>query len=174
MIDAAVTPVFMATKVTGLFTTFFIMALGYIVIHSTLGRIAGQAWGWAGFWIAVVGTVITTVAILSGTSTVLYTFYPPLLAHPAFYIGATLLVIGSWIWCGVMVASLVSWRRREPGARPRLPVRRPEHERDDQPHGGPRDVRQLPVHVGAVLTARCETSIRRASITKFETMLEPP
>jgi cytochrome c oxidase subunit 1 len=99
------------------FTTFFIMALGYMVIDSTLGRIVGQAWGWAGFWLAVIGTLITTVAILSGTSTVLYTFYPPLLAHPAFYIGATLLVVGSWIWCGVMVASLVSWRRRQPGAR---------------------------------------------------------
>ena len=68
-------------------------------------------WAWAGFWIAVVGTLVTTVAILSGTSTVLYTFYPPLLAHPAFYIGATLLVVGSWIWCGVMIASYRAWRR---------------------------------------------------------------
>jgi hypothetical protein len=43
--------------------------------------------------------------ILRGQSTVLYTFYPPLKAHPLFYIGATLLVIGSWIWGGVMIAS---------------------------------------------------------------------
>ena len=92
------------------FTTFFIMALGYLVADTTLGRIAGPAWAWAGFWIAVVGTLVTTAAILSGTSTVLYTFYPPLLAHPAFYIGATLLVVGSWIWCGVMIGSYRSWR----------------------------------------------------------------
>ena len=51
-----------------------------------------------------------TLAILSGTSTVLYTFYPPLEAHPTFYIGATLLVIGSWMWCGVMIGSFRSWR----------------------------------------------------------------
>jgi cytochrome c oxidase subunit 1 len=99
------------------FTTFFIMALGYLVVDTTLARISGVGWAWGGFWLAVVGTLITTVAILSGTSTVLYTFYPPLRAHPAFYIGATLLVIGSWIWSGVVIASFVSWRRRERGAR---------------------------------------------------------
>lgn len=95
------------------FTTFFIMALGYFVVETTLGHIAGRGWAWAGFWVAVIGTIVTTVAILSGTSTVLYTFYPPLLAHPAFYVGATLLVVGSWIWCAVMIGSYVSWRRRE-------------------------------------------------------------
>ncbi|HVG83003.1 MAG TPA: cbb3-type cytochrome c oxidase subunit I, partial [Vicinamibacterales bacterium] len=104
------------------FTTFFIMALGYLVLDTTLGRIAGPGWAWGGFWVAVVGTVITTVAILTGTSTVLYTFYPPLLAHPAFYIGATLLVVGSWIWCGVMIGSFVGWRRRDRAARVPLPA----------------------------------------------------
>ena len=99
------------------FTTFFIMALGYLVAESTLGRVAGMAWAWAGFWVALVGTLITTVAILSGTSTVLYTFYPPLMAHPAFYVGATLLVVGSWIWCGVMIGSYRAWRRANPVAR---------------------------------------------------------
>lgn len=99
------------------FTTFFIMALGYVVVETTLGRIAGMRWAWGGFWTAVVGTVMTTLAILSGTSTVLYTFYPPLKAHPAFYLGATLLVVGSWAWCGVVVASYRGWRRRVPGAR---------------------------------------------------------
>lgn len=93
------------------FTTFFIMALGYIVAETTLGRVAGRAWAWAGFWVALVGTLITTLAILSGTSTVLYTFYPPLMAHPAFYVGATLLVVGSWVWCGVMIGSYRAWRK---------------------------------------------------------------
>jgi cytochrome c oxidase subunit 1 len=92
------------------FTTFFIMAMGYFVAETTLGAIAGSAWAWGAFWVAVAGTLLTTLAILSGTSTVLYTFYPPLAAHPAFYIGATLLVVGSWIWCGVMIGSFRAWR----------------------------------------------------------------
>lgn len=99
------------------FTTFFIMAIGYLVAHTTLGRVAGIGWAWGGFWVALVGTVVTTLAILSGTSTVLYTFYPPLLAHPAFYIGATLLVVGSWVWCGVMIGSYRAWRVANPGTR---------------------------------------------------------
>jgi len=99
------------------FTTFFIMALGYLVTETTLGRVAGLRWAWAAFWIALVGTVMTTLAILSGTSTVLYTFYPPLKAHPTFYLGATLLVVGSWIWCGVMVGSFRAWRRTHRAAR---------------------------------------------------------
>jgi cytochrome c oxidase subunit 1 len=36
-------------------------------------------------------------------------------AHPAFYIGATLLVIGSWLWCLEMIVSTVRWKRDNPG-----------------------------------------------------------
>ncbi len=99
------------------FTTFFIMGLGFLFARTSLGRLAGESWGWYGFILGCVGTAITTVAILSGSSTVLYTFYPPLMAHPSFYIGATLLVIGSWIWCGVMIASWRAWKR-EHGSEP--------------------------------------------------------
>ncbi len=97
------------------FTTFFIMALGLGFTRAALGRIWCEGWAWASFWVALFGTLMTTVAILSGTSTVLYTFYPPLQAHPAFYIGATLLVVGSWIWCGVMITSAMGWRKEHPG-----------------------------------------------------------
>ncbi|MDR0787181.1 MAG: cbb3-type cytochrome c oxidase subunit I, partial [Gemmatimonadota bacterium] len=55
------------------------------------------------------------VVILQGKASVLYTFYPPLQAHPLFYIGATLLVVGSWGWAGVMIASFRAWRRENPG-----------------------------------------------------------
>ncbi len=58
---------------------------------------------------------MAAVTILRGQSTVLYTFYPPMQAHPLFYIGATLLVVGSWVWGGVMIASYRSWRREHPG-----------------------------------------------------------
>ena len=104
------------------FTTFFIMGLGYVLAQENLGRISGQAIAWLAFWLSVVGSVAAATTILRGQSTVLYTFYPPLKAHPLFYIGATLLVIGSWIWGGVMIASYRSWRGDHPGEPIPLPI----------------------------------------------------
>lgn len=104
------------------FTTFFIMGLGYVFAHSTLGRPVRQTLGWWSFGTATLGTVLATIAILSGTSSVLYTFYPPMQAHPAFYIGATLLVVGSWLWCAGMLLAARDWRRDHPGRPLPLPV----------------------------------------------------
>ena len=98
------------------FTTFFIMGLGYVLAQESLGRITGKPAAWFAFWLAVVGSVGAAATILAGKSTVLYTFYPPLQAHPLFYIGATMLVIGSWIWGGVIIASYRSWRKDNPNA----------------------------------------------------------
>ncbi len=97
------------------FTTFFIMALGYVFTRQGLGRLVTEKWGWASFWASTFGTVMAAAAILSGTSTVLYTFYPPLQAHPTFYIGATLLIVGSWLWCAVMIRSAWTFKRENPG-----------------------------------------------------------
>jgi cytochrome c oxidase subunit 1 len=96
------------------FTTFFIMGLGYLIARERLGFLVGEKVGWFAFWLAVVGTVAAAWVILTGKGTVLYTFYPPLEAHPAFYIGATLLVVGSWIWGGVLIASYRAWKREKP------------------------------------------------------------
>ncbi len=104
------------------FTTFFIMGLGYLLARRTLGRLAWESAAWVSWWIAVVGTTMTTLAILSGSSTVLYTFYPPLQAHWSFYVGATLLVVGSWGWCAVMLRSLSEWRREHRETPVPLPV----------------------------------------------------
>ena len=96
------------------FTTFFIMGFGYVLAQELLGRIVGQAAGWFAFVLAAVGSVAAAETVLRGQSTVLYTFYPPLQAHPLFYIGATGLIVGSWIWGGVIIASYRSWRREHP------------------------------------------------------------
>jgi cytochrome c oxidase subunit 1 len=104
------------------FTTFFIMGLGYAFTQESLGRITGRRTAWLGFWVAAVGSATAAVTILRGQSTVLYTFYPPLQAHPLFYIGATGLVVGSWVWGAVTLASYLSWRREHPGVPVPLPV----------------------------------------------------
>ncbi|MEM7247117.1 MAG: cbb3-type cytochrome c oxidase subunit I [Acidobacteriota bacterium] len=97
------------------FTTFFIIGFGYVIVEKVTGRIVGKGLAWAGFWVALAGTLLATVAILSGRASVLYTFYPPMKAHPAFYIGAALLVVGSWAWAIVTLRSFHEWRKENPG-----------------------------------------------------------
>src|ERR1041385_4369439 len=97
------------------FTTFFIMAFGYVLAQESLGRIVGRAAGWIAFWMAAIGSVAAAAMILAKKATVLYTFYPPLQAHPLFYIGATLLVVGSWIWGFVIIRRYLAWKREHPG-----------------------------------------------------------
>jgi cytochrome c oxidase subunit I len=105
------------------FTTFFIMGFGYVVAQQSLGTaLAMRRTAWLSFWIALVGTVATVVVILARKATVLYTFYPPLKAHPLFYIGLTLVVVGSWGWALVMLRALRVWRLANPSRRIPLAV----------------------------------------------------
>ncbi len=97
------------------FTTFFIMGLGVAFTSHALGRpLRWPRVGWASFWVALAGTLAALWAVFWGKATVLYTFYPPLQAHPAFYLGLTLLVVGSWIWSAVIIATYLAWRREHP------------------------------------------------------------
>ncbi len=98
------------------FTTFFIMGLGVAFTTRALDRpLKWPKVAWAGFWIAMIGTAMTAWAILWGKASVLYTFYPPLQAHWAFYVGATLLVVGSWVWGAVVIATYLAWKKDNPG-----------------------------------------------------------
>jgi cytochrome c oxidase subunit 1 len=99
------------------FTTFFIMGFGYAIVHREAGRIRWPGLTTAAFWTAVIGTLVTAIPILTFKASVLYTFYPPLKAHPAFYIGLTLVVAASWVWAANVVATWWSLRRSDP-ARP--------------------------------------------------------
>ena len=86
-------------------TTFFVMGFGYFVAETALEReIPGIRWAWAGFLIGAIGALMAARTILAGDASVLYTFYPPLIASPFFYIGLVLVVAGSWIWCVIMIA----------------------------------------------------------------------
>src|SRR5216684_4480813 len=104
-------------------TTFFTMGFGYAVAATSLGRpIRGAAAAWIGFAICLVGTLMAVGAILSGQASVLYTFYPPLLASPWYYGGAFLLVAGSMIWVVLMVVNMAGWKRDNPGRPVPLPM----------------------------------------------------
>jgi cytochrome c oxidase subunit 1 len=97
------------------FTTFFIMALGYAVVQKEIGRIPWPRAAWAAFAVALAGVVMALATVFAFKSSVLYTFYPPLQAHPLFYIGLTLLVVGSWVWAAAMIVAWRTARRSHPG-----------------------------------------------------------
>jgi len=97
-------------------TTFFIVGFGYYTAVTSLKRdVWSRPLAWFGFLLSLTGVVLAAVPLLTGKASVLYTFYPPLMAHPSFYIGAALLVIGSWVWCLQMVVMMAGWKKDNPG-----------------------------------------------------------
>src|SRR6266403_369357 len=97
-------------------TTFFAMGFGYAVAATSLGRpIRGKRAAWIGFWICLLGTLMDAVTVLSGKASVLYTFYPPLLGSPWYYLGVLLLIGGSMIWVVLMSLNRLAWKRDNPG-----------------------------------------------------------
>ncbi|NOQ77231.1 MAG: cytochrome C oxidase subunit I [Methylococcaceae bacterium] len=97
-------------------TTFFIMGFGYYTASTSLKvPIWNAKLAWGGFWLALLGVVLAAVPLLLGLASVLYTFYPPVEAHYIFYVGATLLIVGSWVWCGIMIVMFLQWKQEHPG-----------------------------------------------------------
>ena len=48
---------------------------------------------------------MAAVPLLAGQASIMYTFCPPEMAVTPFYVGATLLVAGSWFWCADMIVA---------------------------------------------------------------------
>lgn len=93
-------------------TTFFIIGFLFACMSKTTGVLSKgvRKTGWIGFWLMTIGTTITAIFILLNKATVLYTFYAPLKAHPGFYIGLTLVIVGSWFSGFAMFAQYRTWK----------------------------------------------------------------
>ncbi len=99
-------------------TTYNIVALLTVAVLASLRRpLYSLSLGWTGFGLMTLGVAAAGYAILTRQANVLYTFYPPLMAHPAFYVGTTLLIVGSWISGANLILTYVAWRRENPGQR---------------------------------------------------------
>ncbi len=73
------------------FPTLIAMGFGYAISVVSLNQaLIGLRFAWIAFGLVVVGTVVAMVPVALGRATVLYTFYPPLIAHAAFYLGVVL------------------------------------------------------------------------------------
>ncbi|WP_010284020.1 b(o/a)3-type cytochrome-c oxidase subunit 1 [Bacillus timonensis] len=98
-------------------TTFFAIGFLFASLSKTAGTLSPKVrlTGWIGFWVMTIGTAATATTILLGEASVLYTFYAPLQAHPVFYIGLALVVVGSWISGFAMFAHFGNWKKANPG-----------------------------------------------------------
>jgi cytochrome c oxidase subunit 1 len=100
------------------FTTFFIT--GFLTLTTIFGLkrpLRNPVLNKVGFWLMVVGLVVTAIPLLLDEASVLYTFYPPMKAHWAFYLGLTLVVVGSWIEGWGFYITYYAWRKENPGVR---------------------------------------------------------
>ncbi|KDB08769.1 cytochrome c oxidase subunit I [Burkholderia sp. lig30] len=96
--------------------TLVAMGFGYAIVELALQqRLIGLKWAWAAFIMLAVGAVTAMVPVSMGQASVLFTFYPPMIASPLYYIGVVLVVVGSWIWVALMHVNLRAWKRANPG-----------------------------------------------------------
>src|SRR3954466_10017169 len=92
------------------FPTLVAMGFGYAIAELSLKQaLIGRRWAWIGFWLLLAGVVMAVVPVAMGLSSVLYTFYPPLIGNVFYYLGVVLVVAGSWIWVVLMSINLHAW-----------------------------------------------------------------
>src|SRR5574341_1622915 len=87
---------------------FFEIAVLYFAGSTLLKcRLATPAMAWVGFWLMVAGALVNNYAVLRGDSSVMFTSYAPMGAHPTFYLGLILFAVGALIACFVFFGTLV-------------------------------------------------------------------
>jgi cytochrome c oxidase subunit 1 len=94
------------------FIIFFEMAVLYFAGPVLLNsRVPAPRVGWLAFGLMVLGMLVVNVMVLRGQADVLFTSYPPLQAHPLYYLGIILFAVGALIVTGLFFATLVVARR---------------------------------------------------------------
>ena len=96
------------------FTTFFAVAFGHAMIRFHFGKPLLLGTVRVSAILMTIGTLMAALPMLTGDASVLYTFYAPLKAHPAFYFGLVFLVIGSWIAFFGWIPIYRQWTRDNP------------------------------------------------------------
>jgi cytochrome c oxidase subunit 1 len=99
------------------FPTLVAMGFGYFVTELRAeAPLIGLRWAWRVCAGRGRRHVTAMVPVALGLASVLYTFYPPMIGNPFYYIGVVLVVVGSWIWVALMSVNLYAWKRDNPGA----------------------------------------------------------
>ncbi len=105
------------------YTTFFICGFLQFVTSRALGMpLASRPLAWATFWLMTGGLILAAIPLVGNAATVLFTFYPPMKAHWAYYLGLTLVVVGTWLVTLNLALTHRAWRARHPDVRTPLPA----------------------------------------------------
>ncbi|MFE8697917.1 cbb3-type cytochrome c oxidase subunit I [Cytobacillus sp. FJAT-53684] len=95
----------------------FTIGYFYAGMSHTLGGLLPKVRtiAWIGFWLKIVGVVLVVIPVLMNEASVMYTFYPPMAAHPVFYFGLVFVVLGIWMACIGGFIQVASWRKAHKG-----------------------------------------------------------
>ncbi len=96
------------------FIIFFEMAVLYFAGPVLLNsRVPTPKLAWAAFILMAVGAVMVEVQMWTGRADVLFTSYPPLKAHPNYYLGIIFFAVGALLVVALFFASLVVAKREK-------------------------------------------------------------
>ncbi|SNR26291.1 b(o/a)3-type cytochrome-c oxidase subunit 1 [Halorubrum vacuolatum] len=107
------------------FTIFFLVGLfTWAVVRSLDRPLLNTKITWTWYGMMAAGMTMTGVSILAGftaridmSADVLFTFYAPLQAHPLFYTGLVVFVVGTWVAGADWFRTWLAWREENPGER---------------------------------------------------------
>ncbi len=98
-------------------SAFFTIGYFYAGLSHTLGGLLPKVrkMAWIGFWMKIFGFVLVVIPILMNEASVMYTFYPPMAAHPVFYFGLVFIVLGVWTLAAGAFINVANWRKNHKG-----------------------------------------------------------
>ncbi|WP_343802110.1 cbb3-type cytochrome c oxidase subunit I [Bacillus carboniphilus] len=98
-------------------SAFFTIGYFYAGLSHTLGGLLPKVrkMAWIGFWMKMFGFVLAVIPIILNEASVMYTFYPPMAAHPMFYIGLVFIVLGVWMLAFGAFINVAHWRKNNKG-----------------------------------------------------------
>lgn len=99
-------------------TTFFICGfVPFLAARAYERSLASRSLGWFTFGFMLFGLVVAGIPLVLDEATVMFTFYPPMQAHWMFYVGLTVVVVGTWLVTLNLALTHRAWRRQHPRAR---------------------------------------------------------
>lgn len=97
------------------FTQFFISGWLLYLPARDMGIKINMKFAWFSYIMMTTGLLVAAVPLLLDQATVLYTFYPPMSGHPAFFLGATVMVAASLLVAGQVIFTWVQWKKQNKG-----------------------------------------------------------